>query len=95
VSTKDQNKPYVILTFGNNNSYPSLVTNLKGVDVDYENKQWSFQGRTYPFAKKRYIQHGCLYGPISVYDRESISQLKSMLFAWGDYVGSRDGSLIE
>jgi hypothetical protein len=80
--------PYIILTFSSNTAYPDLVTELKGVVVDYENKTWSFKGRIYKFADTRYIDRGCVYGPISVYDRNDIAQIKSMVWDWGDYVHS-------
>jgi hypothetical protein len=83
MSKKNKDIPFVILTFASNTCYPSLVTELKGTIVDFENKTWSFEGNTYKFTQKRYIRNGCIYGPISVYDKSDIKHLETMLFAWG------------
>jgi hypothetical protein len=82
MSKKNQDDPFVILTFASNTCYPDLVTKLKGVDVNFEKKEWTFENRTYKFAQSRYIDWGCQYGPISVYNKQDTAHLKSMLSAW-------------
>jgi hypothetical protein len=92
MSKKNQDDPFVILTFASNTCYPNLVTKLKGVDVNFEKKEWTFENRTYKFAQSRYINRGCQYGPISVYDKQEIGDLKSMLFAWQNQRRSGESS---
>ena len=81
VFSKETKTMIVVLTYARNECYTHATDkDVKGVTVDHQKREWTYETVTRKWGEMRHCGWGCRYGVIGVYDLNDITHVNSMIY---------------